>query len=249
MEKLSVVIITFNEEKNIGRCISSVKSIADEIVVVDSFSSDNTRKICQENKVHFIEHKFEGHIEQKNWALEQASNDFVLSLDADEALSPELEQFILKEKQHFRYDAYLFNRLTNYCGKWIRHGGWYPDKKLRLFNKNKAKWAGMNPHDQCIAEKGSAVKRIRLDILHYSFHSISDHILQIEKFTSIMAQSKFHKGNRAGWLKLIFSPAWKFFNMFFIRLGILDGYKGFLVARNSAFASFLKSAKLRELHQ
>jgi len=132
--QLSVVIITFNEEKNIARCLDSVATIADDIVVVDSFSTDNTKHICEEKNIHFIEHKFDGHIEQKNWAITQAKHQYVLSLDADEALTKELQVEIIKAKNNWQYDGYSFNRLTNYCGVWIKHCGWYPDKKLRLWD-------------------------------------------------------------------------------------------------------------------
>src|ERR1041385_5289202 len=130
--QLSVVIITYNEEKNIVRCLDSIREIADDIVVVDSFSTDKTEMICKEKGVRFIQHKFEGHIEQKNWAITQAKFPFVLSLDADEAPDEELKKEILKVKADANYDGYKMNRLTNYCGKWIRHCGWYPDTKLRI---------------------------------------------------------------------------------------------------------------------
>ena len=140
--KLSVVIITKNEDKNIGRCIESVQNIADEIVVIDSFSTDKTEEICKKHQVVFIKHAFEGHIEQKNFALTCAKYKHVLSLDADEALSEELQKSIVQAKADFSKDGYFLNRMTNYCGKWIKHSGWYPDRKLRLFDKTKGQWGG-----------------------------------------------------------------------------------------------------------
>jgi len=140
MPKLSVVIITLNEEKNIGRCLESVKDIADEIVIVDSFSTDRTEEICLRYNARFIKHEFVGHIEQKNWAIEQASYLHVLSLDADEELSERLKKSILEVKGNWKHDGYYFNRLTNYCGKWIRHTSWYPARKLRLWDRSKGKW-------------------------------------------------------------------------------------------------------------
>ena len=144
---ISAVIIAFNEEKNIERCILSLKNVVDEIVVVDSFSKDKTKEICLAHNVVFIEHSFKGHIEQKNWAYTQASNNYVLSLDADEALSDELKNSILAIKNNWKNDGYAFNRLTSYCGKWIKHCGWYPDIKLRLWDRRKGTWKGINPHD------------------------------------------------------------------------------------------------------
>ena len=155
--QLSVVIITFNEEKNIARCLASVASVADEIVVVDSFSTDKTKQICIEKGVRFIEHQFDGHIEQKNWAITQAKNQYVLSLDADEALTDELASEISKVKNNWQYDGYSFNRLTNFCGAWIKHGGWYPDKKLRLWVTKKGKWGGIHTHDNVIMQEGGNI--------------------------------------------------------------------------------------------
>ena len=161
--KLSVVIITFNEEKNIARCLESVKDIADEIVVVDSFSKDKTEEICRGYGVKFIEHKFEGHIEQKNYASSQATYQHVLSLDADEALSDELKESIIKVKNDWNGYGYSMNRLTNYCGKWIHHCGWYPDTKIRLMDKSKGKWDGDNPHDQFIMQDNAEAIQLKGD--------------------------------------------------------------------------------------
>ena len=152
MTPISVVIITFNEEKNIGRCLESVKNIADEIVVLDSFSTDKTEEICLQHGASFFQHPFDGHIEQKNRAITYATYPHILSLDADEVLSPELEQSIKAVKENWQADGYYFNRLTNYCGKWIRHCGWYPDRKLRLWDSRKGKWGGVNPHDKYMLE-------------------------------------------------------------------------------------------------
>ena len=147
MTPISVVIITLNEEKNIGRCIVSVLDIADEIVVLDSLSTDKTKEICLNYPVKFFEQPFLGYIEQKNKALEFSTYPHVLSLDADEEISAELKKSIQKVKENGVGDGYYFNRLTNYCGKWIKHTDWYPDQKLRLFDKRKGQWSGTNPHD------------------------------------------------------------------------------------------------------
>ncbi len=246
---LSVVIITFNEERNIGRCLESVRGVADEIVVVDSFSTDRTEEICRNYGARFIRHPFEGHIGQKNFALSQATHACVLSLDADEALSPELKESVLAARSGWNADACEMNRLTNYCGHWIRHTDWYPDPKIRLFDKRKAAWGGANPHDRIELTPGASQKHISGDILHYSYHSISQHLRQLNYFTDIGAQVAFEKGKKAPLPVMLFSPVTKFIKSYIIRRGFLDGYYGFLVCAISAFASFIKYVKLRELHR
>jgi glycosyltransferase involved in cell wall biosynthesis len=245
--KLSVVIITFNEERNIKRCLESIKEVADEIVIVDSFSQDKTKEISLPYSVRWIENPFAGHIEQKNFALQQASNEYVLSLDADEALSEKLIQKIQKIKNDCQYDSYIFNRLTNYCGQWIRHCGWYPDRKLRLWNKNKGQWGGTNPHDRVVMQPDSSSFQIHQDILHYSYYSITDHIKQANYFTDIGAKQAVSKGKKSTVFHILLSPFMKFIKSYFLQLGFLDGYYGFIVCAISAHASFYKYLKMREL--
>ncbi len=248
MPQLSVVIITFNEERNIARCIDSVKRIADDIVVVDSFSTDKTKEIAEAKGARFVLHEFPGHIEQKNWAITQAKYPFILSLDADEALSEELEKSIAEVKNNKQFDGYSMNRLTNYCGKWVHHCGWYPDTKFRLWDSTKGKWDGVNPHDRYDMDKGATVSQLKGDILHYSYYTLTDHLNQVNKFTDISANALFKMGRKASLLKIYFSPVFKFIRDFILKLGFLDGYTGFVISRISAHAAFLKYAKLRQLH-
>ena len=250
MTPISVVIITFNEERNIARCIDSVKEIADDIVVIDSYSTDLTGDICRRLGVRFVEHPFEGHIEQKQWAISQALYPHILSLDADEALSEELKESIHSVKNNWQFDGYYMNRLTNYCGHWVHHCGWYPDKKLRLWDSRKGKWGGMNPHDKFELEAGdTATGFLTGDILHYSYYSLEDHYKQVEYFTTIGAQTNFEQGKRSSILNLILNPTLKFIRDYIIKLGFLDGVAGFRISRISAYATFLKYKKLRELWQ
>lgn len=245
MIKLSAVIITLNEEKNIGRCLESLKAVADEIVVVDSLSSDKTKEICESYNVRFVEQKFLGYVEQKNFALREAKFDYVLSLDADEALDEELQKQILLIKDNFQYDGYEFNRLTGYNGFWVRHCGWYPDTKLRIVKKDKAVWVGNNPHD-ALTVKGS-VGKISGDLLHYSYDSISAHILQTNKFSTIEAHSLFVKGKRATILKLITRPPMQFFKDYILRKGFLDGRYGFIICFVNSLYVLLKYAKMMDM--
>lgn len=247
---LSVVIITFNEEKNIERCLKSVQTVADEIVVVDSFSTDATVEICKKYKVKFLRHPFDGYIEQKNFALSQASNDYVLSLDADETLSDELHNSIVKLKNKgFLYDAYSMNRCSSFCGKWIRHGSWYPDKKIRLFNRKKGQWGGLNPHDKIEMNKASSLQHLKGDLLHYSYYSLEEVITQNNKFTTIQALAMFQQGKRSSIIKLFANPLWAFVSGYILRLGFLEGADGFFIASSVAYQTMTKYAKLLHLQR
>lgn len=245
--KLSVVIITFNEEKNIERCIKSVTDFADEILVVDSFSKDQTEDICKKYDVRFVRHSFQGYIEQKNWALSQSTYDHVLSLDADEVVSEELKKSILQIRENRTHDGYYFNRLTNYCGQWIYHCGWYPDRKLRLFDKTKGQWSGVNPHDKFVLKKGFTQSYLKGDLLHYSYSDISDHINKVNNYSSISAQEMYAEKLGATTFTIISHSVWRFFSDYFLRLGFLDGYHGFIISAMNAYLTLLKYAKLKEL--
>jgi glycosyltransferase involved in cell wall biosynthesis len=249
MTKLSATIITFNEEKKIDRCLQSLKEVADEIVVIDSLSTDRTKAICLSHNVVFIENPFPGYIEQKNFALARASHTHVLSLDADEYLSEALAKSILLEKEKgFPSDGYTMNRYNFYCGKWVRHGTYYPDRKLRLLNTNKGKWGGQNPHDRIIMQEGVNIKQLNGDLLHYTYQSIEEHNKQTDRFSSIAAKALFDKGKPPSYLKMLLNPAWAFFKGYFIKLGFLDGFAGYMIAKFTAIQSFLKYAKLIRLH-
>ena len=246
---LSAVIITYNEERNIERCLVSLQGIADEIVVVDSFSTDKTEEICQQYKVKFIQNKFEGHIQQKNYAISCASNDWILSLDADEALSDELKKSILTIKSHPTFKGYSMNRLTNYCGKWVKHCGWYPDTKIRLVNRDFAQWTGVNPHDKLEMTNGDHSGFLNGDILHYSYYTRQDHLKQIEYFGSIASKELYEKGIKSSWFKIVYKVVAQFFKSYLLKLGILDGGTGFTISRLSAYATYVKYHKLLQLNK
>ncbi len=246
---ISVVIITLNEEKTIGKCLDSVKDIADDIVIVDSYSTDKTEEICISHGVRFVKNKFEGYIQQKNYAITQAKFSHILSLDADEVLSEKLIEEIKKVKNNWDGDGYTINRLNNYCGKWIHHTGWYPDRKLRLWDSRKGKWTGLNPHDRFEMQSGAIIKHLSGNILHYSFNSISDHINQINRFSDISAKAKFQKGIRISLCFTFVRTLAAFLKKYFLKLGFLDGYYGFIISKLTAYGVFLKDIKLRELYK
>ena len=246
---ISVVIITLNEARNIGRCLDSVRDIADEIIVVDSFSTDRTEEICKQKGARFIQHKFEDYVKQHIYADSQATQDYLLSLDADEALSDELKKSIIDMKKDFEAGAYTMNRMTNYCGQWIKHCGWYPDKKLRLYRKGAGEWTGIRIHESFKLNDGVKTMHLKGDILHYCFYTISEHVAQANKFTNINALVAFEKGKSAGIIKIFFSPIVKFLRDYIFNLGFLDGFNGFLICQISANATFLKYVKLREMQK
>lgn len=246
---LSLVIITHNEEDNIARCLRSAQSIADEIVVVDSYSNDQTQAICERYQVRFIQHPFEGFMQQKNYAVAQATHPYILSLDADEVLSPTLLASIQTTKKKWTHDAYAMNRLNNYCGKWIRHCGWYPDTKVRLFDRRKASWGAGEIHEKIVLDANSNSSKLEGDLLHYSYTSISGHVRRINSYTDRMAKATFQRGKRSNIPKILFSPIFNFIKKYIFKLGFLDGYYGLVVCIMAAYYSFLKYAKLYELQQ
>ena len=249
MQALSVVIITYNEERNIGRCLSSVSTIADEIIVVDSFSDDDTVNIALAAGAVVKQSRFDGYINQKNKAINMAANDMVLLLDADEALTEELCHSISQAKEDFLFKAYTMNRCGFFCGKFIKHGLWYPDRKLRLFDKRFGKCGGMNPHDRIIFDREFPTKHLKGDLLHYTYDSMEEYLLRNDAVSTIAAQSLFEAGIRRPWTKIVFSPLWAFFNGYILRLGFLEGYHGLAIAIHTANQSYSKYQKLRRMHK
>ncbi|MEN9699844.1 MAG: hypothetical protein RLZZ301_1042 [Bacteroidota bacterium] len=247
--KISGVIITFNEARNIARCLDSLQGVCDEILVLDSFSTDETAQICSTYGVRFECHPFEGHIQQKNEAFSRASHPWILSLDADEALSPELRNSILQLKSALpEHGAYQFHRLTNYCGTWIKHSGWYPDTKLRLVSKTDAQWGGINPHDQLLLKPGLEPKLLMGDLLHYSYYTKEDHYKQISYFSEIAAQELFKRNVQSNGLKIATKVCAQFVKTYFLKLGFLDATAGWNIACRSAYATYVKYKRLRQLH-
>lgn len=247
MIQISAIIITYNEERNIARCIESLKKTADEVIVVDSFSKDKTVAIAESLGARVVQKVFNGYGEQKGFAESLTNYDWVLNIDADEAISPELEKSILAMKDNPQYDAYEFNILTNYCGKWIHHCGWYPNPKLRFWNKTKGSMTADKVHEGWhLHDKNGKIGMLKGDALHYSYCTISDHIKKIENYSEIGARFDVERGKHCSFLKLWFAPKWEFIALYIFRQGILDGYYGYLLCRNSAFASFVKYQKIRQ---
>jgi glycosyltransferase involved in cell wall biosynthesis len=250
MIPLSVVIITFNEEKNIARCIHSVKGVADEIIVLDSFSTDRTGAIVKEAGGKFYQRAFTGYGDQRNAGTALATGKYILFLDADEFLSEELCRSIGIEKEsHFPYDGYTMNRLNNYCGRWIRHGSWYPDKKLRLTNREKGAWNHDLVHESLELKEGSRVSHLKGDLLHNTYSNFDEHTDKNNRYSRLSAELLYQKGKRIYAYKILVNPFWAFFTSYFLRAGFLDGFYGFVIAVNIAHLTFLKYIKLYQLQQ
>lgn len=245
MHKISTVIITKNEETNIERCLLSVVDFSDEIIVVDDFSTDQTPAICKRYHVVFVQNKFKDFASQKNIALSKAKQALVFSIDADEEVSEKLKQSILAVKSNSDSLFYSMNRQTNYLGKWIRYSGWYPDTKIRLWQKEHARWQGAV--HEVLQPKPQEVKHLKGDILHYSFPSLQWHISKLNHFTDIAAERMFSRNKRVSLMKMLFSMKFNFLKKYVFQLGFLDGYHGFLIALMSSYYTLLKYAKLRHL--
>lgn len=247
--KISVTIITLNEERNIERCILSVQDVADEIIVLDSYSTDKTKEICEQYNVRFEQRKWEGYSQAKNYLNSLAQFDYILSLDADEALDHELKEEILKLKSLNEPEIYSLNRLTNYCGKWIKHSGWYPDIKVRLFPKNGSYWSGEFVHEELVFPANIPIKQLRGHLEHYSYYSYKDHRERADKYSTLTAMKMYKQGKRASIIKPFLSGITRFIKMYFIQKGYLDGKMGFKIAQISCQSNVFKYRELRRLTQ
>lgn len=250
MERISAIIITQDEERNIGRCLDSLQGVADEIVVVDSGSTDATESICQQHGIRFVHHDWAGYSGQKNYANSLASCPWTLSIDADEALSPTLRDTLVRMKtQGLRNDSvYRFHRLNNFCGSWIRYCGWYPDAKVRLWPTGKAKWDG-TVHEELIHSDCPNTITLKGDLLHYTFCSIDDMAQRHRRYYLLAAQSAHDAGRKASMAAVVFKPLWAFLRGYVMLGGFLDGHAGYLVCRMNAHYTFMKYATLRELNK
>lgn len=249
MNKISATIITHNEELNIRRCLESIKDVVDEVIVVDDFSTDDTELICKEFGVRFVKQKWLGFTEQKNLSISLATNDWILSIDADEQLSDELKSSILKLKTEETPINKVFSVkiLPNYCGHWIRHCGWYPCPKRRLWNRKAGVWFGLI-HEYVKFNQEIDNQMLEGDLNHYSYHSISQHVMKADRYSSLSAQKAFEAGKRCrSGFRIYFKTCWTFFSDYFLKAGFLDGYYGFVVCKMNAYGTFLKYSKLREL--
>lgn len=247
--KISATIITYNEERNIARCIDSLSGVADEIVVMDSFSTDATKEICLKKGVVFIEQKWMGYAAQKNLLNTHAKHEMILSIDADESLSLELKDSIITLKKEGRLGVFQVNRRTNYCGKWINHSGWYPDIKIRLFPKKGAKWVGDLVHEELNFDYSTSPILLLGDMAHFSYYSMAQHRERADAYSRLTAKKYVANGNRIFIGQPFFSGLFRFFQMYFFKLGFLDGVSGFHIARISALSNIFKYREVLRLQR
>ncbi len=245
MNRLTVTIITLNEERNLPRALASVAGVADEIVVVDSGSRDRTLEVARQHGARVFERAWTDYSDQKNFAAAQAAHDWILSLDADEELSPALREEITRWKQSTpEADAYEMPRMAKYLGRWIEHSGWYPDRKRRLYRRDRARLAGAL-HESLVVD--GPVGRLRGDLLHYTFDSLEQHEAQVERYTQLAARLLYAGGRRSWLLPWLFAPAWAFLRTYIFQQGFRDGRHGWLIAQMAARYVWLKYTKLRVL--
>ncbi len=243
--KISAVIITFNEERNIARVIESLRC-CDEILVLDSGSNDRTVEIATKLGARVEEASWHGYAAQKNIAADLAAHDWVLSLDADESLSEALEAEIWQIKKNGpKFDGYTMPRLAQYLGRWILHSGWYPDRKVRLFNRKKAKWVGEFVHESVKVDGRAG--HLKSNLLHFTCDSLSEHLRSMDSYTTLAAQEMVTRGECASLPRLLFDPPWTFFQTYFVKLGFLDGAEGLAIAYMGAFYNFVKYSKARHM--
>jgi glycosyltransferase involved in cell wall biosynthesis len=241
--KITATIISLNEERNIARAIESLRC-CDEILVVDSGSIDRTVELALNLGARVIEGVWPGYANQKNKAAEEATHDWILSLDADEALSEALEAEIWQLKKNGpAHDAYTMPRLAQYLGRWILHGGWYPDRKIRLYDRRKARWVGDFVHESVRVD--GKVGDLESNLLHFTCNSLTEHIKTMEQYTTLAAQEVVYRKEPVPLRRLLFAPPWTFFRSYVLQRGFLDGFEGLAVAYMAAFYTFVKYAKAR----
>ncbi len=247
--EISFCIITLNEEDNIEDLIKNIKAVADEIIIVDCGSKDKTVEIAKTLGAKVIFNGWKDYSTQKNFAISKASKDWVFVLDADEILSDELKESILsvKEKEFSDIEGFLIGRKTFYLGKFINHSGWYPDIKVRLFKKEYGKFYGKYVHEGF--EFGGRAKKLKGDVLHYSYKNIGDHIERIKKYSCLSAKRMKSEGKNFSFVKLLFSPPFGFIKHYFLKLGFLDGFRGFIISVLTSYYIFLKYLFLWEIER
>jgi glycosyltransferase involved in cell wall biosynthesis len=243
--KISAVVVCYNERDNIEKCLKSL-SWADEIIVVDSYSTDGTAELCRKYTNRVYQKEWPGYIQQKKYAVSLTKNQWIFSLDSDEVVTEELRNEILTRLSADKgeINGYYVKRHSFYLGRWINHGGWYPDRKLRLFKKDEVFHGGEDPHDKYFVNGKRA--KLKGEIEHYTYKDISDQLSTIDRFSEIASEGLYRKNSRFALIKMLFKPPAKFFETYVYKLGFLDGLAGFIISVLTTYYIFLKYAKLWE---
>ena len=248
MKKIAAAIITFNEEKNIERCIKGLIDCVDEIVVLDSFSSDRTKEICERYEVTFVQKEWEGYAKTKNKLNDLIDAEYIFSIDADEVPDLVLREDIRKIKKDTFNGIYILNRRTNYCGKWIKHCGWYPEYKKRIFLKSQACWKGDFVHEYLSFDAKMNFKNLKGHLEHYSYYDLREHRSRANKYAVLSAQKYYNTKRKVFFLQSELSAVVKFLNIFIFKKGFLDGVAGFHIAWISAASNRVKYKELKKMY-
>ena len=257
---ISAVIITYNEERIIARSIDSLKRVVDEVIIIDSFSTDRTIEICKEKGAVVLQNKFEGYKTQKHFAATKAKHEWILSIDADEVLSNELINSLLKWRNNHKYSkdlssrpsqpaGYFVSRRTDYCGKWVNYGGWYPDKKLRFFNRNFGQWSGRNVHEFVKIKEGFSTSFLKGDLLHYSINEPAELLRKLFTYSEMGARFMNEEGRSTSFIEAIYRSAFRWLRQTIFQLGFLDGMLGLKIAKQNTLATFWKYRRLDFLNK
>ena len=252
---ISAVIITYNEERIIARSIDSLKSVVDEVIVIDSFSTDRTIEICKEKGAVVLQNKFEGYKTQKHFATTKAKHEWILSIDADEVLSNELINSLLKWRKNQKYSndlssqslqtaGYFVSRRTDFCGTWVNYGGWYPDKKLRFFNRNLGQWSGRNVHEFVKIKEGFSTSSLKGDLLHYSINEPAELLRKLFTYSEMGARFMNEEGSSTSFIEAIYKSSFRWLRQTIFQLGFLDGMLGLKIAKQNTLATYWKYRRL-----
>ena len=252
---ISAVIITYNEERIIARSIDSLKSVVDEVIVIDSFSTDRTIEICKEKRAVVLQNKFEGYKTQKHFATTKAKHEWILSIDADEVLSNELINSLLKWRKNQKYSndlssqslqpaGYFVSRRTDFCGTWVNYGGWYPDKKLRFFNRNLGQWSGRNVHEFVEIKEGFSTSSLKGDLLHYSINEPAELLRKLFTYSEMGARFMNEEGRSTSFIEAIYKSSFRWLRQTIFQLGFLDGMLGLKIAKQNTLATYWKYRRL-----
>ncbi len=244
---LTAVVIAKNEAHQIERCLRALQQVANEIVLVDSGSTDNTAVLARLLGANVVEYNWQGYAQNKNYGNALAQSDWIISVDADEVLSEELIQSI-QQLQMSDNEVYALDRMNNYCGTWVKHSGWYPDWKPRIFNRKQVQWQGDFVHETLAIPSRCKVIKLKGKLWHYSYNSREDHLRKINHYTTLSAKALFQKGKKSSFLHIWIYPLVRFFKTFFLKLGFLDGKTGWYISQYNTYMIHLKYKKLKQLH-